>query len=170
VADIFPTLNLIDGAMSSWDDPPETYPLSRSAFLIGHLSAGVAHGATQLEPILSAIRDHGVDLCFIYPDENILVSGGIAVLTDVLSHEPHISRYPTLQQYLTTCWGVYLVPGQPATHCYSCAAFDAVHLRQNVLIVETHLSRVSQWRDIVLAANQDLWVTVEIPETHGRAH
>ena len=137
------------------------------AFLIDHLSLGVAHGATHLEPILSAVRDHGVDLCFIYPDEDFTVSGGIAVLSDELSQEPEISRYPTLQQYLATCWSVYLVPDQPATHCYSRAAFDIVHLRQNVLIVETNLSRVSKWRDIVLAANPDLWLMIEMPETQG---
>jgi hypothetical protein len=137
------------------------------AFLIGHLSLGVAHGATHLDPILCAVRDHGVDLCFIYPDEDFTVSGGIAVLSDELSQEPDISRYPTLQQYLTTCWSVYIVSEQPAAQCYLRAAFDAVQIRRNTLIIETDLCRVSRWRDIVLAANPDLWLMIEMPETQG---
>jgi hypothetical protein len=60
-----------------------------------------------------------------------------------------------------------LIHEQPAKLSYLLAAFDAAHLRRNVLIVETHLSRVSKWRDIVIAANPKLALMIEMPETQG---
>jgi len=138
--------------------------------LIDQLSNDVAYGAKHLEPILAAIRDHGVEICFLHRDEDVPVSDGIAVLKDDVAQELTASRYPTLEKYLKTCCAAFLIHEQPATLSYLCAAFDAVHLRRNVLIVETHLSRVSKWRDIVFAANPKLALMIELPETHGLPH
>jgi hypothetical protein len=139
------------------------------AILIEKLSADVARGARHLEPILDAIR-HGVEVCFIDMDEDVAVPDGIAVLKDKFSEEPQISRYPVLAAYLQTCCSAFLIHDQPARLSYLCAASDAVCLRRNVLIVETHLSRVSKWRDIVLAANPNLALMIEMPETQGLSH
>ena len=138
--------------------------------LIDQLSFDVAHGAKHLEPILAAIRDHGVEISFVHTDEDVQIVDGIAVLEDDISQEPTISRYPTLDRYLKICCAAFLIHEQPATLSYLCAAFDAAHLRSNVLIVETHLSRVSKWRDIILAANPKLALMIEMPRTHGLAH
>ncbi len=137
------------------------------AILIGKLGPDVTRGAKHLEPILSAIRDHGIEVCFIHLDVDAPVSDGIAVLKHDVSREPQISRYPPLRHYLTTCCSAYLIHDQPATLSYLLAAFDAVHLRRNVLIIETDLSHVSRWRDIVLAANPNLALTIEMPEMQG---
>jgi hypothetical protein len=175
MADITQTLNLIDQAFSGQEavtaigDAKQAIdrPRGRDRILFDKFSVGVAHGAKHLEPILVAVRDHGVEISFIHLDEDIRPVDGIAVLADDISQEPEISRYPSLKQHLTTCWSVYIIPEQPATLSYSRAAFDAVRLSQNVLIIETNLSHVPRWRDIVLSANPDLWLMIEMPETQG---
>jgi hypothetical protein len=133
------------------------------------MSFNVAHGAKHLEPILGAIRD-GVAVSFVHADEDIPVADGIAVLKDDVSHEPTIFRYPALDGYLKTCLAAFIVHEQPATVSYLCAAFDAVYLRRNVLIVETHISQVSKWQHLLLASNPAILLMVEIPESHGLAH
>jgi hypothetical protein len=164
MVDITPTLNMIDDALN------HDRGQRPGRVLFEKLSSDVANGAVHLEPILAAIRDHGVEISFIHLDEDIMPADGIAVLKDGVSQEAVVSRYPTLDQYLKTGCGAFLIHGQPATLSYLCAAFDAAYLRRNVLIVETHLSRVSKWRDIVLAANPNLALMIEMPETHGSLH
>jgi hypothetical protein len=89
--DIIPTLKMIDDALSGLDGSPDASPISRPRILIDKLSADVASGAaTHLEPILSAIRDHGVEVCFLHLDEDVAVPDGIAVLDDDVSQEPDI--------------------------------------------------------------------------------
>ena len=136
------------------------------------LSSAVDGGASHLDPILIAMRDHGVVVSFFHAGSTdtptLIGAPGIAVLHDNdFSQQPDLSRYPLLQRFIVTCGGAYLVHEQPATVSYLCAALDASHFGKNALVIETHLSRVASWQRLVLGVNPYLFFMIEIPSTQG---
>ena len=80
------------------------------------LSSAVDGGASHLDPILIAMRDHGVVVSFFHAGstDTPTLSGTpeIAVLHDNdFSQQPGLSRYPLLQRFIATCGGACTAAG-----------------------------------------------------------
>ena len=136
------------------------------------LAAILETTSPRLRPILTIIRDGGINLYAIPPGGDEFDPStdkpAIVLIDDTIEPKgPNAFHQKSLRRFVERCHRAVLSACEPLPDVYAAAAVDAAVFRRNVCIVETMPEYQASWAAALYAANPDLVLLCIVEPTGG---